>query len=325
MNDDVVGNQLRQLRLLEDRLDQPDVRREVRDALGNASNQVVKRAAELIVDANDRDAIESLVKAYWRLKRNPLKKDPGCLGKTAVIKALAHLEFADIDLFRDGIAFEQIEPQYGGEVDAAAELRGLCAIGLTHFAPTAEVLNRCAVLLVDPWPAARYGAVQAIGVLGVLEGAPLLRLKLLVGDDEADVMGECCSSLLKIEKTDTYDFLQPFLLDGDADICVQTALAIGESQLPGAFERLRTAWGRRPELAARESILLCIGLLRSTESQSFLLSLIHPRDLRTASDAVKALRLHGATEDLRQRVEEAVQQVDSEPLLRVFREEWNGQ
>ncbi len=85
---------------------------------------------------------------------------------------------------------------------------------------------------------------------------------------------------------------------------------------------LRSTWGRRAELGVRESLLLCIGLLRSTESQDFLLSLIDARDPRTAADAVKALRLNGELGEIRQRTEAAVEKSRSEELRRTFRSEW---
>ncbi|MBI1249551.1 hypothetical protein GC197_17135 [bacterium] len=323
MNDDeAVDAQLRLLTDLADRLDETETHRELINALGHSVNLVVERAADMVAPTGNQAFIPPLTKAYWRLKRNPLKRDAGCLGKTAIVKALVHLEHDDLEIFRDAIEYTQVEPRYPHPVDTAAELRGICAIGLIHFAPPLEVLNRCAVLLADPWPNARLGAVRAIGALASAEGAPLLKLKLLLGDDEAEVHGECCSALLKIEKEEALSFVQPFLETGDSDMCVQTALAIGESQFDGAFEILRTAWGRRAELAVRESLLLCVGLIRSTASQDFLLSLITSHDVRTASDAIKALQLSASLGDIRQRTEAAVEATGNEQLARFFASEW---
>lgn len=316
MSSDPIADQLRHSTA--DQLDE----KVMRAALGHASNRIVQQAADLIGEAEMVSVAADLVKAYWRLKRNPLKKDPGCLGKTSLLKALIQIEYTDAELFRDGIGYVQLEPHWKGEIDSAAELRGVCAIGLVHFAPTLEVLNYCASLLCDPWPEARLGAAQAIGALGQVEAAPLLRLKLLSGDTQPEVHGECCSAMLKADREEGLAFVQQFLPSHDADTCVQTALALGEARLPGTFDILRTAWGHRSELNVRESLLLCIGLLRTTESQDFLLSLIDKRDIRTAADAVKALRLHGDIGDLRQRTEAAIEATQSEPLARVFQDEW---
>ncbi|PQO37011.1 hypothetical protein C5Y96_07580 [Blastopirellula marina] len=322
MTEDPIADELRSL-------DRSDASRKtevaaktLKAALTHSSNRIVQRAAEMIADAELVSLTADLVKAYWRLKRNPLKKDPGCLGKTTIIKALVQLELADMEVFRDGITYRQLEPHWKGEIDTAAELRGVCAIGLVHFTPEIEVLNRCAVLLCDAWPDARLGAAQALGALGQIAAAPLLRLKLLTGDRQAEVHGECCSALLKSDREEGLAFVQQFLTSPDADQCVQTALALGETRQPGTFDILRSVWGRRSELSVRESLLLCIGLLRTTESQEFLLLLIDKRDIRTAADSVKALRLNGPIGDLRERTEAAVQATESDELLRVFRDEW---
>lgn len=322
MTEDPIADQLRGLDRGEDPLKTEAAQKTLKAALAHSSNRIVQRAAEMIATAEAASLTSDLVKSYWRLKRNPLKKDPGCLGKTAIVKALVQLELADMEVFRDGIAYQQIEPHWKGEADTAAELRGVCAIGLVHFTPSNEVLNRCAVLLCDAWPDARLGAAQALGALGQIEAAPLLRLKLLTGDRQAEVHGECCSALLKSDREEGLAFVQPFLISPDADQCVQTALALGEARLPGTFDILRSVWGRRAELNVRESLLLCIGLLRTTESQDFLLSLIDRRDIRTAADAVKALRLNGPIGDLRERTEAAVKSAESDELLRVFGDEW---
>ncbi|MBA2113360.1 hypothetical protein [Bremerella alba] len=322
MTDDPIPDQLRSLARHEGPFTSDEARKILQSALAHASNRTVQRAAEMIAQAEDASFTSDLVKAYWRLKRNPLKKDPGCLAKTAIVKALVQAEHADMELFRDGITYCQIEPHWQGEIDSAAEIRGVCAIGLVHFTPTIEVLNHCAVLLSDLWPEARLGAAQALGALAQIEAAPLLRLKLLTGDSQPEVHGECCSAMLKADREEGLAFVQPFLNSHDADQCVQTALALGEARLPGTFDRLRNAWGLRSELNVRESLLLCIGLLRTTESQEFLLSLIDKRDIRTAADAVKALRLNGPLGDLRERTEAAVEVTESDTLMSAFREEW---
>lgn len=319
---DILGQQLQALNQLRSNLAAPETHSQLIKALQDSSNRIIERAGELIAETEDGSFAPDLIKAYRRLKRNPLKKDPGCLAKTAIMKALVQIEYSDPDLFRDGIATQQLEPHWQGERDSAAELRGISAIGMIHFVPTLEVLNHCAMLLVDPWPEARLGAAQALGALRQPEAGPLLRMKLKLGDAQAEVHGECCSAFLKIEQATGLDFLKQFLSSDDADVCVQTALALGEANLPGTFDLLRDTWGHRVELGVRESLLLCIGLLRSSDSQDFLLSLIHARDLRTAADAVKALRLNGEVEGIRQRTEAAVEATGSNELQRLFQTEW---
>jgi HEAT repeat protein len=315
-----VGDKLASLNALRDDLSSPDVPTLLRQSLADQSNYVVERTAELIAEAGSEDFVASLVESYRRLKVNPLKRDPGCVGKTAIVRALVRLEHDDPEFYRDGIIYEQPEPKWGGQKDTAAELRGLSAAGLIRCASSLEVLNRCAVLLADRCVEARTGAAQAIAALAQPEGAPLLRLKLLTGDPSPEVIGECCSALLRLAPDDGLQHVVQLLSLADGDVCVQAGLALGESRHPDAFEPLRLAWERQGDLRVRESLLLCIGVHRSSEARDFLLKLIASGDLRAAADSVRALKVHGGS--MRPQVESAVKATRNPRLATVFEEEW---
>ena len=136
-----VGDKLATLNALRDGLSSSYVPPLLRQSLADQSNYVVERAADLIAEAGSKDFIASLVEAYRRLEVNPLKRDPGCVGKTAIVRALLRLEHDDAEFYRDGITYEQPEPKWGGLKDTAAELRGLSAAGLVSCASSLEVLN----------------------------------------------------------------------------------------------------------------------------------------------------------------------------------------
>jgi hypothetical protein len=97
---------------------------------------------------------------------------------------------------------------------------------------------------------------------------------------------------------------------------------LGESRLPGTFAPIRAAWEREREPVVRENLLMCIGLLRSTEAADFLLSLIESNRLGAAPDAIKALKAFGKSDDLRQRIEAVVKATNNPRLIRVFEKEW---
>jgi hypothetical protein len=166
------------------------------------------------------------------------------------------------------------------------------------------------------------GAARAVAALRQSEGAPLIRLKLLTGDPNAEVIGECCAALLRLDRDEGLKSVVQLLWSDDVNVCVQAALALGESRLPGTFEPLRNAWERQREPAVRESLLICIGLLRSSETGEFLLSLITSNHLGGAGDAIKALKPFGNVADLRQRIEAAVNATGNARLARVFEKEW---
>lgn len=300
-----------------------DAAKLLRESLADHSNRVVARAAEIIEEKVDDSFVEQLKQVYGRLKEEPLLDDPGCLGKTAIIRALVALEYTDAELFREGIEYRQLEPVWGGDVDSAAELRGLSAIGLINSVSRAEVLNHCAVLLTDHYPAARVGAARAIDALAIPEGAALVRLKLLAGDADGDVLGECCSALLRLDRTDGPKFVINLLDSPNSDLCVQAGLALGEAHIGAAFEPLKLAWHRQRDPYVCRSLLLCLGLLRTDDSREFLCSLINRQNVAAASDAINALHLASGTDsDLKQRIAKAVEAIGDAGLKKAFLEEW---
>jgi HEAT repeat protein len=317
-----VGSKLAALNALRDHVHSTEAVELLRQSLSDQSNHVIGRAADIIGETDDQDYVKDLLAAYQSLIANPLKTDPGCVGKTAIVRSLIKLNHDDAEFYRQGIEYKQPEPVWQGSKETAGELRGLCAAGLVQSASSLEVLNRCAVLLADNCAEARMGAARAIAALRQPEGAPLIRLKLLTGDANAEVIGECCAALLRLDRDEGVRTVVQLLWSDDADTCVQAALALGESRLSGTFEPLRNAWERQREPAVRESLLICIGLLRSSEAGEFLFSLITSNQLGGAGDAIKALKPFGNVADLRQRIEAAVNATGNARLSRVFEKEW---
>jgi hypothetical protein len=317
-----VGEKLAALNALRDAAASSEVEGLLRQALADRSNRVVARGAEVAGDTGAQALVPELRDAYRRLMVNPLKSDPGCLGKTAIVRALVTLNCDEAEIYRAGVAFEQPDPVWGGQKDSAAELRGLCVLGLVGCASRLEVLRRCADLLADECIEARTAAAQAIAALRQPEGGPLLRLKILTGDAGPEVIGECCAGLLRLGEADDVDFVMRLLSSAPADCCVQAALALGEARIAEAFEPMRRAWERQTDADVRADLLVCLGLLRSPEAGDFLLSLINRDDLRTAGDAIVALKAYGKHSPLRERIAAAVDAANARQLTGVFAEEW---
>src|SRR5207245_3725537 len=164
-----------------------------RKALADRSNYVAARAAEMVSEFEIRTLVPELIAAFSRMSIDPSKTDPQCLAKTAIVEALVRIEQDDQDFFLQGMQYRQPESVWGGEQDSAAQLRGTCALGLAQSScgDTIDVLNHLADLLADPEKPARVGAARAIAQFSRLQGVPLLRLEIRVGEEAADVMGEC--------------------------------------------------------------------------------------------------------------------------------------
>src|SRR4030095_8290687 len=128
--------------------------------------------------------------------QNPTKSDKGCAAKTAVIKALLAADCDDEEMFLKGVRHVQLEPTWGGRADTAAPLRALCGLGLVQMG-SPDAMIELAMLLADTEADARIGAASALGHCGPT-AAPLLRFKVLTGDEEPAVTAECFNSLMAI-------------------------------------------------------------------------------------------------------------------------------
>lgn len=306
-------------RTLADKLAQLDVLRAdptsepalkaLRGALAGKNNQLVAKAAQ-IAGQFELDALElDLVHAFERFVADPLRTDKGCVAKAAVAEALyrtgARQEAVITDVFLRGIRHVQLEPGYGGREDTAAKLRGVCAMGLVQ-ARYAEVMVELAHLLADRVLDARIAAVRAIAYARQEAGEPLLRFKVLVGDDDHRVLYECFGALLKLAPESSLPFVAEFLWDERAPVAESAALALGESRLVEAFEFLREAWEKTLDPVLRRAELLSIAMLRHEQAIEFLLSLVADGAPSGGRDALAALEMYRHDEELWQRVRRLV-------------------
>src|SRR5271169_2925759 len=121
--------------------------------------------------------------------------DKGCAAITEIVGTLYELDCDEPGPYLAGLKHLQMEASFGPPVDEAAKLRALSAQGLlgAHYpdAP-AEVVP----LLVDREPLSRIAAIRAPAVNGGEAGVLLLRVIVLTGNAETEVMGECCARLL---------------------------------------------------------------------------------------------------------------------------------
>jgi len=294
----------------------------LRRALVDRSQRVVAKAAELCSELSKSELVPDLLNAYQRMFTDPVKQDPSCLAKTAIAAALVGLDCQDIEAYRQGIKYQQHEPVWGGEKDTAAQLRAVCAAGMVGCATCMEAITTFADLLADPCKQARIGAARAIASFGHWEGVPLLRLKLLSGDPDAEVLGACCTALMDLAPDEGVELVIQLLSSGDTEVRIQAALALGQSRNSQAFDPLRSLWQTEHDVSVRSILLTCIGLLRSTESREFLLSLIRGTDGTAAADAIRALAPYRMMEELSQQVERAVQESGSRRLRRAFEDEF---
>ncbi|TFG67038.1 MAG: hypothetical protein E4H27_09500 [Anaerolineales bacterium] len=264
---------------------------ELHKAFLDKDSFIVTRAAEMVGEFYlDKLEVE-LVHAFDRFMVNPAKTDPGCSAKIAIAESLYRLEVYQEDLFLKGICHVQMEPVWGGQVDTAAKLRGICALGLVRMNYN-NVMIPLAHLLADPESDARISAAKAIGYARLPEGIPLLRFKVLTGDSHPQVMCDCFGALIQLAPDASLSFVAGFMKKEDVAVVEAAALAIGESQLSQAFPFLETAWEDTFDRELRKTFLTAIALLRQEAAFVFLESLISEGPKVHALDALEAVKMY---------------------------------
>jgi HEAT repeat protein len=278
----------------------------LRQTLNSKHPIAIAKAAKLIYRYEIRQFIPELISNFDRFLENAATKDPNCLAKKAIADALYRLEHCEEPLFLKGIRHVQMESVWGGKVDTAPGLRGVCALGLVRM-NYASVMLELADLLADPEAEARIAAVKAIGYTDNPQGVPLLRLKVQLGDQDPQVMSECFLNLLKLAPTSSIDLVARFLNNPDIQICEMAALALGESRLAEVLPILQDWHKRIRNSELHEICLLAISMLRTEKAIEFLLSLIQNGSDVDAKHAIAALELYLQDKTLWERMRSALE------------------
>lgn len=273
-----------------------------REALADRHRLMVAKAAELAGDRLIYALEPDLIAAYRRFLEDPAKRDPGCMAKGAIARALVALDSQDAGFYIAGIRYRQPEPVWGGSVDTAVDLRVSCAIGLAATSDPRALIH-LVHLLHDPEPHARSGAARAIACTQPLAAEAVLRSKVLGGDPEPEVTGDCLAALLQVAGEDALDFVGGFLVTPSPEINGLAALALGESRLDGALDLLRARWDAEPFRRSAEHLLLrAAALHRSEAALDWLVSVVADADRTSAGVAIAELGAYRNNARLRARL-----------------------
>ena len=265
--------------------------KEITLALGLKNNHVVAAAAGVAGAWAEASCVEALVAAFDRFMTEPVKRDPGCVAKVAIVQALHELECSEFELFLRAARHVQHEPVFGGREDTGAPLRvaGVSALTELRYPDTDFIL---ADLMSDPEPSAREGAVHILGKMGGRTAQLLLRTRARMPDADPSIVGMCHEGLMKIDGPGSMEFVADFLQSDRPAVIEQAALAIGEARLPESFARLRETWDGYIQDRNRELLLLGIALTRTQESVAFLLDLVRDGQTGMAVAAIEALAFY---------------------------------
>jgi len=278
--------------------------REIRQALSGASSVLAARAARAVAKLGSLDLAPDLMAVFNRCLQNPVKTDPGCRAKIAAVEALNALDCPEADIFLRGIHHIQMEPSYGPPVDTADYLRAACAFGLYRIGHPG-LLCEMVSLLVDREPVARCAAIKVLTELGRESSEMLLRLKVLQGDKEPKVLGDCFNALMAIAPARSLQFVAQFLPADDTAVAEEAALAIGNSRLKDAYVLLHDFLERSVQPIFKRTLFLAIALTRCEEAFLLLLGIVRDENPDNAAAAVQALSIYSNNPERREQIREA--------------------
>ncbi len=274
-------------------------------ALAAKSNLIVAKAAKIIGAAQWLELSGDLASAFDSLLAKGAPTDKGCAGTIAIARALVRLDYDAPAVFLCGVRHVQMEGSWGPSVDAAVELRAVCAMGLANSAYPHK-LRELVQLLVDKEWQARVGAIRAIATVGGESASLLLRLKMLSGDKDPEVTAECFTAVLALEGSEGVPLVASFARSDNPELREAAILAMGASRRADAVDWLIAEFERVVGLPVRKCILLSLSTSRVESALAFLLSLVRDGTSSASSLAIDALSIHGRDANLRLQVDEAV-------------------
>jgi hypothetical protein len=293
---------------------------QLRKALTHRNNFLVSKAAKLVADAELFALLPEILAAYDRFFLDAAKSDPQCWAKNALVKALVKLEHRQKDAYLRGLRHHQMEGSYGGLTDTAGALRGACTHALVDCPglSDADLLGLLLEPLTDADKTVRIEAARAIGQVGGVSAALLLRLRALLAKDEPEVLGAVYSALLAVEGAHAIALVASALKEGD-DLAAEAAFALAELRAPEALAALTVRFRAGVDGWFGGVVLSAIALTRLPEATDFLVALI-AQDAREAPAAIEAIGRTAPNAELRARVEKAVEQAGSPRLQQAFRQ-----
>ena len=292
----------------------------LRKVLAHRNNFIVSKAAKLVADGELFALLPEVLAAYDRFFLDAAKTDPKCWAKEALAKALVKLEHRAKDTYLRGMRHHQLEPVMGGKSDSAGALRATCAHALVDCPgiSDADLLTALLEPLTDTDKTVRMEAARAIAQVGGVSAALILRLRALLGKDEPEVLGAVYSALLDLEGAQAIPLVAQYLEEGD-DVAAEAAFALSENRSQAALAALLARLRAGADAWFGSVMLSAIALTRLPEAMDYLIAQI-ARETREAASAIEAIGRIAPNEELRARVEQAVEQADSPRLRQAVRQ-----
>lgn len=273
----------------------------LRKALAHRNNFVVARAAKLAETAPLPALVPELLIAYNRFFTDPVKTDPQCWAKNALVHALDALDYHEAEPYLRGLMHRQFEPVWGGQSDTASTLRSHSLFALISCRELSEaaLLRHLVTAFADPIPAVRAAAARAVAQVGSDAASLLLRLRAEVAGDEAETLGACYSGVLSIEGHSAIGWVAGFLAKED-DAAAEAALALAATRAPESVPPLRAAFDRVGDPWFASVLLSALALTRQPEGLRFLLDQVDSESYYAEKSVEAILRASPTLETVEQ-------------------------
>ena len=306
-----IDEKLRLLREVRTEGDLTKIRETAVKYLADKTNLIIAEAAKLIGEFELTGLEPELLAAWNRLieHSDPVKADKGCTAKTAIIEALGNLNHDDSEFYLTAIQYKQIEPGWPDAEDTAENVRAGSAFAIAR-SQQLRIVDKLTTFVdyLQGSRADRINAVRAIADTRHESAIPILRLKLLSGDPEAEVMGTCMSGLLELSPQNSIPLVAKFLTNPTENVVYEAAAALGVCGKPAAVEALINALKRTGNKDQQRSLLISIGLSRDPSAINFLISQLEARrDIETVLEALKPSCVY---EETQRRVREVMKQIE---------------
>lgn len=294
----------------------------VLSALTHKHYRLVASAAKMCEEHLLYAAEQALLMAFNRLTENAAKKDPKCIAKSAIIRALTVIDCADIPFYLRCLHYQQLEPTWGGSADSALDIRGAAAVGLANTSYPRAAME-LAPLLNDPEFPVRRQVIQAVAVLKPEQAEPLLRLKAAMGDTEAEITSDVLSALIQIAPEACAEFVANFTQSDDPEIQQGALFALGDSTSEVTLQILIDKFENECILLdQRLPLVRSIALHRHEKGLTWLLTQTREGSVALATTIIEALAEFRHDQKVYSLISQTLDKRNNETLRTVLATRW---
>lgn len=316
-----LEEELKHLREIAEAPITPESRDHLHQVLRKGQALAVAKAGRILKENLLEGFTEDLAAAFQRFMTEPVKLDPGCNAKLAVLEALDALSYPDPDLFLVAARHVQKEAAWGPPVDTASNLRGSAMRALANMG-YADLLLLAGEHLADPEIPVRQAAAESLVHHGDRLGAGMLIHAMRRGDEDPVVHTAYLAGALALAPAWAMPYLKQMLEGSDPELRELAAIALGESSRDDAAQVLVEFLEATPLARDRSPIVKALGLHRSDRALEALVSRITGGPARDAMEALEALAIRRFESRVRERVRDAVRRSGEPGLLAAFEDQF---